>query len=260
MFDLENRGFSVVELLIAISVFSIISLVGYKIYFQSNEINSIKKLDQKAIFLSEEGLEVSRAISRNSFDDLEEGEWGIEIDNNQWSFSGNSDDIDEFTRTIEVTDIDDDTKEVISNVYWNYKDREDSVSTTTYITNWNKEVEISDSDLVVDISGARRTGSRLRGILLSSTSLLPLEITDMEVSWTNNSRYLRRVRTISPNINHDTNNHDSGELFEVSNIVISPLFSRELILVFNGGMSNNDFEITFFLSDGTSETVSVTDV
>lgn len=133
-----NNGFSLVEILLSVSLFSFVitALVGAFIYGQ--ESTAISGTRSRAIFLAEEGLEASRNIRDNNFADLTAGGHGLAIsENNNRTFSGTSDATDIFTRQIAISAIDANRKQVISTVTWRQTpQRSGSISLTTYLTNW----------------------------------------------------------------------------------------------------------------------------
>lgn len=133
-----NNGFSLIEVLLSVSLFSFVitALVGAFIYGQ--ESTAISGTRSRAILLAEEGLEASRNIRDKSFADLTNGEHGLAIsESNRWVFSETSDIADIFTRQIVISAIDANRKQVISTVTWRQTpQRSGSVSLITYLTNW----------------------------------------------------------------------------------------------------------------------------
>lgn len=118
-----NKGQSLIELLVAMAVFILaISAIAFLIIdaYVSDRLG--KELTQ-ATFLAEEGLEQARGAGFSSL------------------VSVSPEIIDKFTRTITVTNIDADRKQVISQVTWNLTNlRPEDVSLTTYLTNWGVSV------------------------------------------------------------------------------------------------------------------------
>jgi hypothetical protein len=70
----------------------------------------------RAISIAEEGLEAVRNIRDDSFSNLVVGTHGINNSEGEWQFSGSSDSVDIYTRTVTVSDINSDTKQVTSAV------------------------------------------------------------------------------------------------------------------------------------------------
>ncbi len=133
----KSSGFSLVEIILASSLFAllILGLSGAFLYGQENTALSGKRA--RAVFLAEEGLEVARNIRDEDFANLADGTYGLAISGNQWAFSGSSDATDIFTRQVVVGSVDADRKQVTSTVTWQQNpQRTGSVSLVTYLANW----------------------------------------------------------------------------------------------------------------------------
>lgn len=140
--ELNKRGFSLIEAILALAVFSLIStfLVGALMYGQEGTFLSGSR--GRANFLAEEGLEASRAIRDNNFSNLVDGTYGLAIISNQWEFSGTEDVIDIFTRQIEISSVSDGVKQIVSKISWQQNlQRSGLISLTTYLTQWKDSVE-----------------------------------------------------------------------------------------------------------------------
>lgn len=133
-----DRGFSLLEVLLAVSVFAILvtGLAGGLIFGQ--EATATAGLRARAIMLAEEGLEAARNIRDASYANLTSGTHGILISSNQWGFSGTSDVTDSFfTRQIVVSSVDINRKTLTSTVTWQQSpSRTGTVVLTTQMTNW----------------------------------------------------------------------------------------------------------------------------
>jgi hypothetical protein len=130
-------GFSVVEVLLAASIFSLLvtSLVGAFLYGQ--ESSALAGARARAGQLADEGLEASRSIRDGAFANLVDGTHGLAVSSGVWTYSGTQDVSGQFTRSVSVTTVDANTKELTSTVTWQQNaQRTGSVSTTTRLTNW----------------------------------------------------------------------------------------------------------------------------
>jgi len=138
------KGFSLVEVLLSIALFSLFVLgIAGAINFsvQSQELTSYK---QRAVFLMDEGLEAVRSIRNEAYAGLTDGAHGLGIVSNKWAFSGASDAIGEFTRTVTVSTVDSTTKQVVATVSWPAQfSPVNSVTSTMYLTNWYRSVVIA---------------------------------------------------------------------------------------------------------------------
>jgi prepilin-type N-terminal cleavage/methylation domain-containing protein len=133
----NKRGFSLVEIILAVSIFAlcVTGLTGALIYGQQSGL--IASHRAQAIFLANEGIEATQNIASENFSNLEDGIFGLVISNNTYVFSGSSDTWDIYERNITISSINDNTKKIESNVTWSqgYIDEGESLL-TTYITNW----------------------------------------------------------------------------------------------------------------------------
>ena len=130
-------GFSLVEVLLALSVFLLIvtAVVGAIVYGQESVLFSGTRV--RAAFLAEEGLEAARNMRDNGFGNLSVGVHGVSSASGEWAFFGASDVVNEYTRVVEVVSIDPRIKEVTSTVSWDrYLQPAGSVSLVSYFTNW----------------------------------------------------------------------------------------------------------------------------
>ncbi|MEA3357730.1 MAG: hypothetical protein U9Q67_04840 [Patescibacteria group bacterium] len=150
----KEAGFSLIEVLLASAMFVVIvsSIAGAMIYgLQGSVISGTKT---RASYLAEEGIEATRNIRDNDFANLVDGPHGITISSNTWAFSGTYDTVDSFTRQIDVTTIDVHTKRVDSTVSWQATPTQtDSLTVTTYLTNWRRSVGRGGMLVYADLSG-----------------------------------------------------------------------------------------------------------
>ncbi len=132
-----NRGFSLVEVLLAVSIFGLIvtALVGGLVYGQQS--TAIAGMRSRAAILADEGLEAVRNIRDENFSNLTDGAFGLTTAGNQWNLSGASDTTDIFTRIITISTVDSNRKQVTSSVSWQQNpQRTGLVQAVTYLTNW----------------------------------------------------------------------------------------------------------------------------
>lgn len=139
----EESGQSLIELLIAMSIFVVaVSAVAFLILdvYLSDKVGREKTM---ATFLAQEGMEATRAIRDNNWDDLINGEHGLLVSAGKWVFEGNEEDISDYlgegTRKIIVEEIDSSRKKVTSEVIWKLTEvRSGEISLVSYLNNWVK--------------------------------------------------------------------------------------------------------------------------
>ena len=130
-------GFSLVEVLLSATIFSmlVVALVG--VLSLGEEASVLGGERSRAVFLSEEGLEAVRNIRDENFINLIDGSYGLVKIGNQWDFSPLPDVTDIFTRTVNISTIDPNTKLIISAINWPQNlQRSGDIALATYLTNW----------------------------------------------------------------------------------------------------------------------------
>lgn len=130
------KGFSLIEAIIAVAVFSIfvVSVAGGLVYSYKYVFSS--GLGIRAANLAEEGLEVARNIRDSDFSKLVDGTYGLSTSGNFWSFSGSQDSTDVFDRSIIISSIDSNTKEIVSEITWPDRGENRTISLSERLTNW----------------------------------------------------------------------------------------------------------------------------
>jgi Tfp pilus assembly protein PilV len=142
---IKNRkklsGFSLVEVLLSVTLFTlfVLGLSGGLAYsMQSSEVTQYKS---KAVFLADEGLEAARSLRNESYDALTAGTYGLDSSGSTWELTGSSDAVGEYTRTLEISDVDTNTKLITSKVTWPISvGGSNSVTVSAYLTNWLREI------------------------------------------------------------------------------------------------------------------------
>ncbi len=136
--NFNNRGFSIIEVILAGTVFSLIvtALVGAFIY--GRESTMLSGARTRATSLAEEGLEAVRNIRDENFTNLTDGTYGLAVSGGQWTLIGAPDIVDGFTREIIISTADASTKSIIVNVTWQQnQQRNGLIALMSYFTNWN---------------------------------------------------------------------------------------------------------------------------
>ena len=125
------------EVLLAGAVFALMvtGLAGALIYGQQS--TALAGTRARGVLLADEGLEAVRNIRDESYSILADGTYGVVISANQWVLSGSSDTTDIFTRSIAISTVDANRKQVIVTVSWQQNpQRSGDVQTVGYLTNW----------------------------------------------------------------------------------------------------------------------------
>ncbi len=115
---IKQKGFSLVELIIAIAIFGIlIAGVGRAIVIVAGNAQATGQR-ARALALAEEGLEATRSIRNEAWSNLVAGSYGLAISGGKWTFNSTSDVTDIYSRQITLTSLDSNTTEVQSHVSW----------------------------------------------------------------------------------------------------------------------------------------------
>jgi prepilin-type N-terminal cleavage/methylation domain-containing protein len=133
----HRPGFSLIEVLLSVSVFSllVVAFIGTLLYGQESLVLSGTR--NRATVLAEEGLEAGRNMRDDNYTNLFNGTHGLTTAGNIWSFSGTEDITDIYTRKISIAQVDADRKQVTSQVTWQQNgQRTGTVSLVTYLTHW----------------------------------------------------------------------------------------------------------------------------
>lgn len=134
-----NKGFSLVELLVSISIFLLfVSAIIDTTVGVDRQIKHASNIE-KASILAGEAIEVSRNIRDNNFNNLIDGTYGISTSTGEWTFLGSSDTQEIFQRYLIISTVNDNQKKVDVNVSWSdIVSPTNYVSVSTFLTNWQK--------------------------------------------------------------------------------------------------------------------------
>lgn len=131
------KGQSLLEIVIALGLFMIGAMVAGTLLVTQFTSSKTHSDIIRATQLAEDGLESARAIRNRSWYALTVGDHGLTVQNNLISFSGASDTNGPFTRTVTISLIDTNTKQITSTVTWQPSPlRPNHISLTSYATKW----------------------------------------------------------------------------------------------------------------------------
>jgi prepilin-type N-terminal cleavage/methylation domain-containing protein len=153
-----QKGFSVVEILIAMAIFLIVATAVVPAIAQTFTISRLGDNETDATLYAQEGIEAARSIKNQSWANLVDGNHGLATNSGVWAFSGTSNTKGIYTRQISISDVyrdtsnnvqlsgcanmlDLNTKHATSSATWNSSPtRSNTVALETYFTNWKKTV------------------------------------------------------------------------------------------------------------------------
>lgn len=151
MSNIKKFGFSLVEVILAGSIFLMLALIliGSLIYGQESSLKAGQR--NRAVLLAEEGLEAARSIRNSGFANLEVGIYGLTTTTGKWELVADSEMINNFSRSLTISVIDDHHKEIISKVIWNsLNGAENNVSLATQLSDWRSILTATDSGFCVN--------------------------------------------------------------------------------------------------------------
>ncbi|MCA9364014.1 hypothetical protein KC727_02240 [Candidatus Kaiserbacteria bacterium] len=157
------RGFSLVEVILAGSLFILMATILVGGYLYGQEATALAGARTRAALLAEEGLEAVRNIRDEDFSNLSDGTYGLVESGNEWTLSGSNDTTDIFTRAITISTVDGDRKNVTSDVSWQQTEgRGGSVSLTSRLTYWLRTLVtgIGDWSLPIHSGSYDETGTQ----------------------------------------------------------------------------------------------------
>ncbi|TRZ79469.1 prepilin-type N-terminal cleavage/methylation domain-containing protein [bacterium] len=158
----NKTGFSIIELLIAMAVFVLLSASISVLMFSGEDLLRINLVSYKALLYAQEGIEAVRSIRDGDWQYLTQGSHGLAQEGTAWIFSGISDIIEEkYRRSITLISINENKFEVISQVNWfNNFGQEKNMILKSYLTNWQRTqqagsgvIDLGDSAKDIYVSG-----------------------------------------------------------------------------------------------------------
>ena len=102
----SNRGFSLVELILAIALFGMFATALVGLLWASYGSNVQAAQRDKASWFAREGMEAAWSIRRQGWNLLTNGSYGLTHASNYWEFSGSADSLDDglYTRVTTIAD------------------------------------------------------------------------------------------------------------------------------------------------------------
>ena len=259
----KSGGFSIMEVLIAIGIFSIVATAGVGTFVTATRLQEQAVERDTATAYAASGLEAVRNIKDENFTLLETGTHGVAVVNDVWELSGDSNDTDGYTREIVITDVEDEVKEVTARVIWDSRFGARETSLTTQFTDWEKLI-VTTPSVNIEISGAYIFGKQsknLQGITLENTGATDLVLDTITISWTPDINRKINAITIAGNLvwsnsgpGEPSGNQSPGTTIDIVDVILPAGGGPVTIdsFDFNGNMKDNVFDITFTMSDGSA--------
>jgi prepilin-type N-terminal cleavage/methylation domain-containing protein len=137
----KKAGFSLLELVLAIAIFSFSSFVLASLLIEANINTRFNTEKIEALTYAKEGIEAVEFIRNNNWSNIQVGEHGLLNEAGVWSFSGSTDTIEnKYIRKVTITERDPvstSTKNILVNITWSLTPlRSVSVNLETVLANW----------------------------------------------------------------------------------------------------------------------------
>jgi hypothetical protein len=265
--DKNSAGFSLVEAMLAVTIFALIVSMFTEAIISGQEASVLSGDRGRAINIAEEGIEAVRNIGESDFSNLIDGTYGLATSSNEWVLSGSSDVTGVFTRAIEIDTVDSDRKEVTSSVSWQQNaQRLETVSLVTYLSYWRAVSEAAQS-LTISTTSAAIGGAgnkELQGITIQNTGDADITIDKITVTWSNGQDIEEIDIDGSDAWKHNGAGDPAGrqptgtELDIVDQVLVSGGAALDMDKIkFDGDMTGDTFTITFTMSDATTKQTTV---
>lgn len=194
----QQKGFFVLEVLLASALFVIFSAAAVGLVLQGFDANRTGNEETIANQYASEGIEAVRSIENQDYIDLvSTASAGVARGpSNTWIFSGTTNTLDKYTRSIAITDVqrdgsgnivasggtnDPNTRKVTVTVSWNVSPtRNNSVVLTEYLTNWRRR-----GMLIYGDGGTTTDAMKYQVLYFDGTWSSPANMADVDGATTN---------------------------------------------------------------------------
>jgi prepilin-type N-terminal cleavage/methylation domain-containing protein len=142
--NIKPNGFSLVEIILSISIFALLVTALIGAYLYGEESTAISGTFNRAAFIADQSFNVLRNMRDSAFSKLENGVWGLALGGNYWYLKGGTTTFDIFNDSAVISSIDDSRKQVTVNVAWSaWAGRSQSTSITARLTNWRSITQVT---------------------------------------------------------------------------------------------------------------------
>jgi len=146
-----QKGFSLIEIVFAVFVFSVISLGSSYLLLDTVKASRLNMEKVQAEFLAREALEIVKTIGSEEWQNLTAGQYGLSLSNNVWQLTPENEDVSSILnqgeRFITIADVDDSLKSITAQVNWQGLTSEfKSDYLITYLSDWEQKQLTECSD------------------------------------------------------------------------------------------------------------------
>jgi len=155
---LMQKGQSVIEILVAMGIFVLVSNAAVLLFFGGQSLSLDSMNAQFALDYAAEGMEVTQSIRERSWDELTDGDYGLVFNagENKWELSGTDDSKKIFTRKVTIVTLSENTKKITTEIAWQTDPlRPQTITLVEQFINW--EVAQQESE---NLGGLKGSGIR----------------------------------------------------------------------------------------------------
>ncbi len=262
-----SRGFSLIEVLVAIGIFGSATLLFAVVASQSSQSAVLTAQTLEAQRRAREGVEVVRILRDQSWSSVAAGTYGLVLSASQWNFSGASDTEGPYTRSVQIVDRDPNHKDVTIQVAWQFPQGQSHTATlVSQLTNWRTPATQANQ-LTLDLTNVSISGSgnnEVRSIVFRNTGSSSIILSTFQWGWTNskNVQILRINNNGNNQLVWDQNgpgtpsgSQGSGAVLDSVDVTILAGQSATLTqMKFSGSMEGAVLSVTIGLGDGSFKT------
>ena len=281
----NKKGQSIIEIIVAIGIFILVASGVVTLYLSAFSSNLRDKERLQADMYLQQTFEAVRSIRDYSFSNLTNGTYGLSNSNGYWEFSGSSDSLGQFTRSVTVEDAqrsgsslvtnsdcslvlsgglaESQSKKITATITWDYEEgNSTSVSAVEYLNKWSDQTGCGEASwLTVETSDITlAAGNRqIEGIQLENAGNENITLVSVMPTW-ENSNLITEFKMGDTRLWKSTGSYtpvgaqQSGVELDLIDYTLIPSGGTPEInkIRFDGNMENTAFTLLFLMSDGTT--------
>lgn len=263
------NSFSLVEVILAISIFTIISIAIVETILHSISSHHLAEEYTQAEFYAQEGIEALRSIRNQNWSNINPGTFGLTKTNGFWQLQSNPETLGKFTRIIKIDPvnrlgdqivenggtIDPYTYKITSKVSWNFSPlRQNTIEKIAYLTYFKKPI-IGNWSIITKQSGLNLPGNQ-QGIKVIANANYAFVITN---ATTNNFYVINISNPNSPVIIATLTLPATLKniAFDGNYIYVSSTNDNQEITIVNVTNPNNPTIVSYFNAPGVNDGLGI---
>ncbi|MEN9552240.1 MAG: hypothetical protein RI935_617 [Candidatus Parcubacteria bacterium] len=139
----SQRGFLLVEILLAVSMFTILLTAFATVFSYGIESSALSGGRTKALLLAEEGQEAIRSIKNSNFNSLTNGTYGLIYTSGAWQLNPTPITENGYTRSVTITTPSSNRRDIAVSVSWQQTPtRAGTITLNGRVTNWKTPINL----------------------------------------------------------------------------------------------------------------------